>query len=1355
MVNSIAKLKDLTANEDPSVADLSQIASVGDPSVIADWPSDPTVMTFAAYVPLGQSAPAGNQDQKPESPSASAVAGQQPQAAVILNATNQVLSAAGGGLAFQNSYGLDSTFNTLTPTEQAAFQADILQAEANLSRQFTNSLTANVDFEAVNIAQAEGGDFNAANQASAYEIVSYPLYLGALQTIATSSYQLSAVAAINKLTGLGQNPEVELPIAYARMLGLDNSGTRVPVSSVTLGFTQYPLSSSVDDTVFINLALLGPTLDNQSGNTPNDGIVGVLEHELTELIMGRTGALQQQGANLWAPTDFFRVNSTGQSYLTPSQNGTAATAVYFSPAPGVTGPVSSLQFNNTVGNGDFADWIGGSTSTSDPNLSDPFGPGDFSNPTFTPMSSVLSPTDIDLLNVLGWTLASSGGTAPPLSIAIKNDTGASSTDQLTSNATLTGVAASNGTVALTLNGTSLGTATADAGGGWTFKPTLADGQYTIVASESYGTGQTVTVSTTFTLATKAPTINASESVSGQTSQTSDTITASAIAESMGANAIVGVEIFDGNSDLGAANLSNGSWMFTALNLLPGAHNFTAKATDTAGNAASFSLPQVTVSGSQPIGRYTLADFSFTGTGITDIRPKGINDSGEIVGFLIDARPDDIGADGQTYFEHAFYSTQSNGVRQYLPIDNPDAAFDSAVGETQSLDRTRAFAVNNNGDIVGWYSQDQTTVADNGTQYVLPDAGYIMSANWPGTFGTLGFSAFGDFGTHALGINSTDQIVGYYLDASGEEHGFLRGFTGYGNRGNYVSLDPTGSVNTVAEGINDNGEVVGFYQTADLFFHGFYYNTTTGVYSPIDVNGATGTEALGVNNAGQIVGEYFDGAGNRHGFLRSSAGQVTTIDDPNAGASGTLVGGINNAGEIVGWYTGTDGHDHGFTGVAAAVPTVVSITASPSTGDVTTGAVVALTVTMNSAVTVSGGTLALNDGGTASYVSGSGTSSLVFNYTVVAAQSTAALAVTGFNSNGATVQDTSGNNADLSGAQATFGNLQVNISGPIILQPGPSASHDIWTTDTYSFAPGGGGPGGGLADDQLRVGGWGDSYYSLLQFDLTGQPTTASSVKLVLYDGDAAGGSPTGIYLNQVTSPWNWQTSGTGADHNRLWWADKPTTTRVGTDPLPAPSINSFYAIDITNLYNAWQSGTAANYGVELQPVATNNNFDMFASSRAAIASERPQLVIQSAAAQTVVIEALGATKLVQVGNQYFLQNSGGTGPVLQIGGTAVVSGQYGTWAPIGAEANVGGYEIAWRNGTGPTAQYTVWETNSSGPIPAASWGSWRPRIPPWKPSSPASSRTSTATESSVRTPPTSSKWMVRRPSARSGPPMSC
>ena len=57
------------------------------------------------------------------------------------------------------------------------------------------------------------------------------------------------------------------------------------------------------------------------------------------------------------------------------------------------------------------------------------------------------------------------------------------------------------------------------------------------------------------------------------------------------------------------------------------------------------------------------------------------------------------------------------------------------------------------------------------------------------------------------------------------------------------------------------------------------------------------------------------------------------------------------------------------------------------------------------MTVAGGTptLSLNDGGTASYTGGSGSTALTFSCTVAAGQNTADLAVTAFNLNGATVR----------------------------------------------------------------------------------------------------------------------------------------------------------------------------------------------------------------------------------------------------------------------------------------------------------------------------------------------------------------
>src|SRR6266478_8292155 len=80
---------------------------------------------------------------------------------------------------------------------------------------------------------------------------------------------------------------------------------------------------------------------------------------------------------------------------------------------------------------------------------------------------------------------------------------------------------------------------------------------------------------------------------------------------------------------------------------------------------------------------------------------------------------------------------------------------------------------------------------------------------------------------------------------------------------------------------------------------------------------------------------------------------------------------------------------------------------------------------------------------------------------------------------------------------------------------------------------------------------------------------------------------------------------------------------------------------------------------------------------------------------TTVIESFGSTSLVEVGNNFYLNsNSGGSGPELKYAGAAVVAGQFGAWAPIGAEQTATGYEVAWKV-TGAD-QYTVWTTDNNG-----------------------------------------------------------
>jgi WD40 repeat protein/tRNA A-37 threonylcarbamoyl transferase component Bud32 len=182
-------------------------------------------------------------------------------------------------------------------------------------------------------------------------------------------------------------------------------------------------------------------------------------------------------------------------------------------------------------------------------------------------------------------------------------------------------------------------------------------------------------------------------------------------------------------------------------------------------------------------------------------------------------------------------------------------------------------------------------------------------------------------------------------------------------------------------------------------------------------------------------------------------------------------------------------------------------------------------------------------------------------------------------------------------------------GSYTCQPGPGDGKDIWTTSLFGGSSGEA-LGGGEADKDLRVGGWGDWYYTLLQFDLAGMPTNARSAMLCLYCVQTERCTAR-LYLDRITAPWDWKTSGTGPDHERLWWADRPPTSPWRTNTLPAPSDGEWYAIDLTGLYNAWQSGACPNYGVQLRPETNSNGcFDHFCSSRYTNnPSFRPKLVV--------------------------------------------------------------------------------------------------------------------------------------------------
>jgi hypothetical protein len=200
----------------------------------------------------------------------------------------------------------------------------------------------------------------------------------------------------------------------------------------------------------------------------------------------------------------------------------------------------------------------------------------------------------------------------------------------------------------------------------------------------------------------------------------------------------------------------------------------------------------------------------------------------------------------------------------------------------------------------------------------------------------------------------------------------------------------------------------------------------------------------------------------------------------------------------------------------------------------------------------------------------------------------------------------------------------------VVQPGPNQSKDVWTTSYYPNCPPNDGTPNGCADEKLMVGGWGDSYYTYIQFDLSGLPSHADSAYIQLYSyvGYHSGYQNVSMYLDRITRTWDY-------DRVRgiLRWADRPPSTYVRT--IAAPTSGNWYSFDITDLYNAWRSGTLTNYGIALRPTGTWDQFNYFRSSRyMAEPTLRPKLVVNaSPGSSAIYFQSSGqrpGTKVVDV-----------------------------------------------------------------------------------------------------------------------------
>jgi hypothetical protein len=194
------------------------------------------------------------------------------------------------------------------------------------------------------------------------------------------------------------------------------------------------------------------------------------------------------------------------------------------------------------------------------------------------------------------------------------------------------------------------------------------------------------------------------------------------------------------------------------------------------------------------------------------QPRGINSKGYITGI------DDAG---------------SGNALDYIPYERaPDGTITDVTMDGSPLNYL-VQGINKKSTFTGNY--ENTSSVDIG--YIGKNAALTKAFKLKGIKNT---------GTAGRGINDAGDIVGWYLDKTGVQHGFLQPA-----KGDAVTIDNPGGA-TTPEGINNTGEISGLYTDTAGNRHGFIYDIAKAKFTELKVPGSTFVEAWGLNDDGVVA-----------------------------------------------------------------------------------------------------------------------------------------------------------------------------------------------------------------------------------------------------------------------------------------------------------------------------------------------------------------------------------------------------------------------------------------------------------------------------------------------------------------------
>jgi len=554
--------------------------------------------------------------------------------------------------------------------------------------------------------------------------------------------------------------------------------------------------------------------------------VGVVEHEFSE-IMGRTSWLNGiygVAPPAYSVMDMYRYSASGVRDFSVPAPPPYSTA-YFS----IDGGSGNLDtWNTDPGTGDIGDWAASAGNDAFDAVAPPG------------VENLVTPTDLTLMSVLGWDVAASWNSA------VSGDFAAGSNWN-------------TGDVPNSTIGAIIG----------------EPGTYTVTSSEN-NTIDSLSITdanTTLSVAAGVFTVDGTLNNAGDIDVNGGTLV-------IQGNAMGGAASIEGSGTLEFGAASNVDTTFSASR-----YTYTAL-TDPAGNLNNTFPADINDAGQivENSGNGDQRSYLYSNGTYTALHDPlatryqqawDANASHQVVGIFQ--------GDGSGY--HGFlYSGGS-----YTTIDGPSG---TGIAGADGVDQAAPIGINDAGELFG-NTSDLPFLCNVGSYTTLNDP-----------------SAFSGYRQIATGINDAGQVVGDYFDIAAAGHGFI--YSG-GSAGTYQTLtDPfsipptgegysSGNRGTFVTGVNNVGQVIGYYYDSTGSEHGFLYSN--GQYTTIDDPLAVhGTYPVGINDAGQTVGNYFDNVSNpfdsvgtEHGFLYSGGG-YTTIDAPSAVF--TIVEGMNDEGQVV-------------------------------------------------------------------------------------------------------------------------------------------------------------------------------------------------------------------------------------------------------------------------------------------------------------------------------------------------------------------------------------------------------------------------------------------------------------------------